>query len=80
VLQCDAWTLTTQEQRELKDTLRELGISSSPAADMIARVHASIASAMAADSHVLCVTSSLHPSRSLPGAKYNPLEFLDDPR
>jgi hypothetical protein len=64
-----------KELEKLNATLKELGIDKSPAAQQVARVHASIAAAMASDSHQRAATSHLHPTRSLPGSAYNPLFY-----
>lgn len=64
-----------KELEKLNATLKELGIEKSPAAQQVARVHASIAAAMASDSHQRAATSHLHPTRSLPGSAYNPLFY-----
>jgi hypothetical protein len=64
-----------KELEKLNATLKELGIERSPAAQQVAMVQASIAEAMASDSHQRAATSRLHPTRSLPGSTYDPLFY-----
>jgi hypothetical protein len=64
-----------KELEKLNATLKELGVERSPAAQQVASVQASIAAAMATDSHQRAATSRLHPTRSLPGSTYDPLFY-----
>jgi hypothetical protein len=64
-----------KELEKLNATIKELGIERSPAAQQVARVQASIAAAMASDSHQQAATAHLYPTRSLPGSTYNPLFY-----
>ena len=65
-----------QEDSELEDALRILGITKAPAVKAVKKFEAAIRKVMRTDSHTRNATKHLVSSPSLPDAHFDPVQYV----